>query len=152
MNQRFPKLTVTNFEPIGKAEVTLRPLTVFIGPNNTGKSYLAILIYAIHSYFSGYKSRFSVRPHTEFDSLLPSLSSDEVRDLNDSLKRMDNRIGEICSGESRISKQTSPKKCHCGLTMVLLSIAEYHNGGHRHNLCPILRAKKLRNKESVFCI
>ncbi len=47
------ELKVTDFGPIAKAEVDLRPLTVFVGPSNTGKSYLAILIYALHRYFSG---------------------------------------------------------------------------------------------------
>ena len=42
-----------DFGPIAKASVDLRPLTVFVGPNNTGKSYLAILIYALHRYFGG---------------------------------------------------------------------------------------------------
>ena len=46
------ELEVTDFGPIAKAEVDLRPLTVFVGPSNTGKSYLAILIYALHRYFS----------------------------------------------------------------------------------------------------
>ena len=46
------RLAVTDFGPIARAEVDLRPLTVFIGPSNTGKSYLAILIYALHSLFS----------------------------------------------------------------------------------------------------
>lgn len=45
-------LEVTNFGPIAKAKVELRPLTVFVGPSNTGKSYLAILIYALHRFFS----------------------------------------------------------------------------------------------------
>lgn len=35
----------------------LRPLTVFVGPNNTGKSYLATLIYALHNLFGGYTQR-----------------------------------------------------------------------------------------------
>ena len=35
-------------------EIDLRPLTVFVGPSNTGKSYLAILIYALHRFFSRY--------------------------------------------------------------------------------------------------
>ena len=48
------QLTVSNFGPIAKAEVDLRPLTVFVGPSNTGKSYLAILIYALHRFFSRY--------------------------------------------------------------------------------------------------
>ena len=47
------KLHVTNFGPIVDADIDLRPLTVFVGPSNTGKSYLAILIYALHRFFSG---------------------------------------------------------------------------------------------------
>ena len=43
------KLVVENFGPIKKAEVELGPMTVFVGPSNAGKSYLAILIYAILS-------------------------------------------------------------------------------------------------------
>ena len=47
------KLRVTNLGPIVEADIDLRPLTVFVGPSNTGKSYLAMLIYALHSAFSG---------------------------------------------------------------------------------------------------
>lgn len=50
-------LTVENFGPIIHAELDLRPLTVFVGPSNTGKSYLAVLVYALHQYFG--KSRRS---------------------------------------------------------------------------------------------
>ena len=50
------QLSVSNFGPIVKAEMDLRPLTVFVGPSNTGKSYLAILIYALHRFFSNYDS------------------------------------------------------------------------------------------------
>ena len=45
------RLDVSNFGPIVQASLELRPLTVFIGPSNTGKSYLAILIYALHQLF-----------------------------------------------------------------------------------------------------
>ena len=48
------QLTVSNFGPIVEAEIDLRPLTVFVGPSNTGKSYLAILIYALHRFFGDY--------------------------------------------------------------------------------------------------
>jgi len=41
------KLTVKNFGPIKSAKVDVKPLTVFVGPSNTGKSYLAMLIYVI---------------------------------------------------------------------------------------------------------
>lgn len=42
------RLTVTDFGPLARADFDLRPLTVFVGPSNTGKSYLAILLYALH--------------------------------------------------------------------------------------------------------
>ena len=45
------KLEVANFGPIIEADIELRPLTVFVGPSNTGKSYLATLIYALHQCF-----------------------------------------------------------------------------------------------------
>ncbi len=58
MNEPMKKgtleLEVADFGPIVRAKVDLRPLTVFIGPSNTGKSYLAILIYALHQVFGGY--------------------------------------------------------------------------------------------------
>ena len=44
-------LEVENFGPIARASVDLRPLTVFVGPSNTGKSYLAVLAYALHKCF-----------------------------------------------------------------------------------------------------
>ena len=47
------RLDVTDFGPIAKASVEMRPLTVFVGPSNTGKSYLAILTYALHRCFAG---------------------------------------------------------------------------------------------------
>lgn len=45
------QIEVSDFGPIVNAKVDLRPLTVFVGPSNTGKSYLAILIYALHRFF-----------------------------------------------------------------------------------------------------
>ena len=42
------RLVVDNLGPIGHAEVDLKPLTVLIGKNNTGKTYLAQAIYAAH--------------------------------------------------------------------------------------------------------
>ena len=42
------RLDVADFGPIVKASVEFRPLTVFVGPSNTGKSYLAVLLYALH--------------------------------------------------------------------------------------------------------
>ena len=53
-DQPEPKieLEVKNFGPIAEAKIDLRPLTVFVGASNTGKSYLAILLYALHLLFT----------------------------------------------------------------------------------------------------
>ena len=40
-------VTVKDFGPIIEGSVELKPLTVFIGPNNSGKSHLATLVYAL---------------------------------------------------------------------------------------------------------
>lgn len=42
-------LHIKNFGPISDAKLFLRPLTVFIGPNNSGKSYAAMLIHSVVS-------------------------------------------------------------------------------------------------------
>lgn len=42
------KLTVKNFGPIREANaIKIGPMTIFVGPSNVGKSYLATLIYSI---------------------------------------------------------------------------------------------------------
>ena len=52
-----PFITVRDFGPIAHAEVELRPLTVLIGANNTGKSYLALAIYSLYQAISGTSPR-----------------------------------------------------------------------------------------------
>ena len=54
-------VAVRDFGPIRRATVDLRPLTVFVGQSNTGKSYLAILIYALHNLFRTTDDQRSVR-------------------------------------------------------------------------------------------
>ena len=43
-------LDVADCGPVARACVELRPLTVFVGPSNTGKTWLATLAYALHRY------------------------------------------------------------------------------------------------------
>ena len=54
--QQHPKveITVKNFGPIAEANIDLRPLTVLVGPSNTGKTYFATLIYALHGILDGF--------------------------------------------------------------------------------------------------
>ena len=41
-------LEVEGFAKIRKARVTLAPLMLFVGPNNTGKSFLSMLLWGLH--------------------------------------------------------------------------------------------------------
>ncbi len=41
------KLDLENFGPIKKGSINLKPLTIFVGPNNSGKSYAAMLVHSI---------------------------------------------------------------------------------------------------------
>ena len=48
------RIMLEDFGPLAKAEVELRPMTIFIGPNNSGKSYAAMMIYSLfRSYWDG---------------------------------------------------------------------------------------------------
>src|SRR5438876_3623752 len=38
---------IKDFGPISSGSIEIRPLTLFIGPNNSGKSYAAMLIHAL---------------------------------------------------------------------------------------------------------
>ena len=56
---RHLEMSVANFGPIAEGRIELRPMTVLVGPSNTGKSCLATLIYALHGFFNGYARRAS---------------------------------------------------------------------------------------------
>ena len=59
------RLVVENLGPIEHADVELKPLTVLIGKNNTGKTYLAQALYATHK---------AVKPY----GLSDALDDDEI--------------------------------------------------------------------------
>lgn len=65
------EINVENFGPIKASCVDLRPLTVFVGPSNTGKTYLATLVYALHGAFNS----------LTHPSLLSPLGSGKVMDI-----------------------------------------------------------------------
>ena len=86
------ELTVSNFGPIAEAKVELRPMTVFVGPSNTGKSYLAVLIYALHQVLGSYSGNFAYRRYIDrllipgLPAIMPTqdidLSTDDVTVVN----------------------------------------------------------------------
>ena len=109
--QEHVALTVSNFGPILQAEVELRPLTVFVGPSNTGKSYLAILVYALHQFFSEYAGsersphlarRFLFGPSLIANQEQPALSEDNIQRFSDWVFRelREDSHGQELHGES----------------------------------------------------
>ena len=89
------RLEARNFGPLADATVDLRPLTVFVGPSNTGKSYLATLLYALHRAFS---ERFAASPagvdyFTRFIWGGTDLDEATSRDLRDWLLRAEAEEG-----------------------------------------------------------
>ncbi len=80
-------LDVTDFGPIARACVELRPLTVFVGPSNTGKSWLATLVYALHRYFGNSPRGPSPWVWTTFDTPLPEGASTALVRIAEQLRR-----------------------------------------------------------------
>ena len=75
------RIEVTDFGPIEHAEIDVRPLTVFAGPSNTGKSYLAMLVYALHRLFGSSQlllSRLAPYPSMLTDSMIASLPNGDA--------------------------------------------------------------------------
>ena len=82
------RISVDNFGPIEKGAVDIRPLTVFVGPSNTGKTYLAILIYAFHRMLHGFP-RFplpNIYRYFRFSDENISVTKEEIQHLYDKIK------------------------------------------------------------------
>ena len=88
------RIEAANFGPIERAAVDLRPLTVFVGPSNTGKTYFAVLIYALYRILGGFR-RLPAPFHRGYQrALFPDrrpaadgmLRPGELRDLLDKLE------------------------------------------------------------------
>ena len=74
------RIEVADFGPIVHAAVDLRPLTVFAGPSNTGKSYLAMLVYALHQCFGApnrSRVRLPRRPYWFAGSMVDTLPDED---------------------------------------------------------------------------
>ena len=93
------RLEVENFGPIAKADIELRPLTVFVGPSSTGKSYLAKLIYALHGYFSGHLAlRNSTWRATDFRE-----RAHATRDLAGVVEWVEKYVDSDAAGEGELA-------------------------------------------------
>ncbi len=95
------RIAVENFGPIEKGEVELRPLTIFVGASNTGKTCFSVLIYSLHNTLEGF-SRIPVvvrQASRLLDGLVGNfVSSDEERAA---ISREAEELGDKLSLENR---------------------------------------------------
>ena len=85
-------VSVEQFGPIEKGSVDLRPLTIFVGPSNTGKTYLAILIYALHKTLHGFPRFPNIGRYYFSHEETPSLSDSEIEQVILKLNSQDQSV------------------------------------------------------------
>lgn len=103
-------LEVADCGPVARACVELRPLTVFVGPSNTGKSWLATLTYALHRYLGTVPAGWPPwsRIATAMMKLPDGLNTDLVRTATRDLAAAVSRSAK--SGEEDGIELTAPLK------------------------------------------
>ena len=104
-------LEVSDFGPIVEAKVELRPLTVFVGPSNAGKSYLATLLYALHRFFGMRQFPFRVNADgslTISPSRVPLAMSDAaVKGVFEFIRSVDDAASTPAGGRVSLSPGAS---------------------------------------------
>ncbi len=75
------EIAVKNFGPIAEASIDLRPLTMFVGPSNTGKTYFATLIYALHGAFNDLSDSSLFSPFVRHSSKVMNILSQLLSEL-----------------------------------------------------------------------
>ncbi len=98
-NQKI-QVSAQNFGPIKSAEIDLRPLTVFVGESNSGKTYLSALIYAMHRAFDGFPQfPWSISTHYQLHYFLiqnyfyrinEAETESEKEDIRNTLEKLNN--------------------------------------------------------------
>lgn len=107
-------ITVQDFGPIEEAEIDLRPLTVFVGESNTGKTYLAALIYALYGSFAGF-SRFPWSHHDVLDLRL-TMRDSQVYDKDEEIREI---LEKLWTGELPYKFSDLPQGMRVQLQSVL---------------------------------
>ena len=79
------RVSVRDFGPVSSAAFDLRPLTVLVGPSNTGKSYLATLVYAFLQCFGPAgrnRSAVAFDLRDDFDAMPDGIPSSAISEFS----------------------------------------------------------------------
>ncbi len=79
-------LSVKNFGPINEAEINISPLTIFVGKNSSGKSFLSSLIHSLSNPFNHNTHRFPAHSLNYLIKNNPELLKDFEDKFEDYLK------------------------------------------------------------------
>lgn len=93
------RLVVENLGPLHHASVTLKPLTVLIGRNNTGKTYLAQALYAarraVHDSRRSAPTPLTTEERVVLSSLVMQRASEEAESAQHLLEDLEFQMGEL---------------------------------------------------------
>jgi len=122
----FKKLEVDmeNFGPIKNASFDIKPLTIFVGPNNSGKSYSALLIHAFSHYIK--EKQHKVVPELFWSEMTTS----SLANLFENLETMDLSIIEnlITFIKSKPSQTEFLSISHVDIdTLLRLGVGEFYS-------------------------
>ncbi len=92
-------IKIKNFGPIKEANIDISPLTIFIGPNSSGKSYSALLTHALLNPFDEENPPNKRRFQFGFNSLKVLMDSDD----SDLLISFDEKITEFIKSKPKLS-------------------------------------------------
>ena len=144
------ELTVTNFGPIAEGKIELRPMTVFVGPSNTGKSYMAALIYALHRFFGGYSRkidylRFKGEPFGSFESMPPEEFDLQESDFEDLSNWFSEVLPQGDKGEQLANSSLELPEAIADLVRPLLSNVAHLNEDLDSELARCFGVEKAKN-------
>lgn len=165
--QEQPKveIEVKNFGPIAEANIDLRPLTVFVGPSNTGKTYFATLVYTLQRLLNCVSSSETIFPfHSSMIFLLLSeifknqtIPKPEIHIILRQLKKSDesfkfsdlpvelrNRFHSYIKEHVFFKAELEAELKNC---FNLNSFSEVMNTKNKQNTHTILLRAKIHNKE-----
>ncbi len=100
------KIKVKNFGKIKEAEIELNKMMLFVGDNNSGKSYMASLIYGLYNHFNFSNSKvFSnksslVSLKSKIKNLILTKSDTNEIDFNDEIINIEKAINQYLKDEN----------------------------------------------------
>ena len=105
--KKYPTLYVKNFAKIKEAEIELAPFTLFVGDNNSGKSYLASLVWYIRNIDLLYKF-YKDKDYPIIESL-NNISNKIINESTSSIKINNDIINDIIKTINNILKINKEK-------------------------------------------